>query len=194
LCHCCPLEDWESSLPFVLVFPCDLQEHCLYLAWFKVGSDLSVWLGEIICHRWLFEQLLVPSVHHIARVKLSLDPTMRRSGKPPHQLVYRHTSSNSIKFSLMPSCLIRFWIRCHVHQWWCTCEWLGITSHTTLMISSCLSDITQISRPKLTITLRIRRRNQPQLPLFSFSTMAITMSIVPSYFPIKNMLSVDNTL
>jgi hypothetical protein len=80
-----PLEDWESSLPFVLVFPCDLQEHCLYLAWFKVGSDLSVWLGEIICHRWLFEQLLVPSVRHIARVKLSLDPTMRRSGKPPHQ-------------------------------------------------------------------------------------------------------------
>jgi hypothetical protein len=29
----------------------------------------------------------VPSVRHIARVKLSLDPTMRRSGKPPHQSV-----------------------------------------------------------------------------------------------------------
>jgi hypothetical protein len=46
-----------------------------------------VWLGEIIYHRWLFEQLLVPSVHHIARVKLSLDPTMRRSGKPPHHFL-----------------------------------------------------------------------------------------------------------
>jgi hypothetical protein len=94
LCHCCPLEDWESSLPFVLVFPCDLQEHCLYLAWFKVGSDLSVWLGEIICHRWLFEQLLVPSVRHIARAKLSLDPTVRRSGKPPHHLpmLWKHAT------------------------------------------------------------------------------------------------------
>jgi hypothetical protein len=81
-----PLEDWENSLPFVLVFSCDLHEHCLYLAWFKVGSELSVWLSEIICHRWLFEQLLVPLVRHIARVKLSLDPTMRRSGKPPHHL------------------------------------------------------------------------------------------------------------
>jgi hypothetical protein len=28
----------------------------------------------------------VPSVRHIARVKLSLDPMMRRSGKPPHHL------------------------------------------------------------------------------------------------------------
>jgi hypothetical protein len=27
----------------------------------------------------------VSSVHHIARVKLSLDSMMRRSGKPPHQ-------------------------------------------------------------------------------------------------------------
>jgi hypothetical protein len=26
-----------------------------------------VWLGEIICHRWLFEQLLVPSVRRVAR-------------------------------------------------------------------------------------------------------------------------------
>jgi hypothetical protein len=64
-----------------------LQEHCLYLAWFKVSSDLSVWLGEIICHRWLFEQLLVPLVRHITRVKLSLDPMMRRSGKHPHHYV-----------------------------------------------------------------------------------------------------------
>jgi hypothetical protein len=95
LCHCCPLEDWESSLPFVLVFPCDLQEHCLYLVWFKVGSDLSVGLGKIICHRWLFEQLLVPLVRHIARVKLPLDPTMRRSGKPPHHLAWRPPESLS---------------------------------------------------------------------------------------------------
>jgi hypothetical protein len=86
LCHCCPLEDWEFSLPFVLVFPCDLQEHCLYLVWVTLGIDLSVWLGEIICHRWLFEQLLVPSVRQVARVKLSLDPTTRRLGKPPHHL------------------------------------------------------------------------------------------------------------
>jgi hypothetical protein len=46
-----------------------------------------VWLGEIIYHRWLFEQLLVPLVRHITRVKLSLDPMMRRSGKPPHHYV-----------------------------------------------------------------------------------------------------------
>jgi hypothetical protein len=68
------------------VFPCDLQEHYLYLAWFRLGIDQIVWLGEIICHRWLFEQLLVPSVRQVAQVKLSPDPTTRRSGKPLHLL------------------------------------------------------------------------------------------------------------
>ena len=77
LCHSCPLEEWEFSLPFVLVFPYDVQEHCLYLEWFRLGIDQIVWLGEIIYHRWLFEQLLVSSVHQVAQVKLCPDPTAR---------------------------------------------------------------------------------------------------------------------
>ena len=86
LCHSCPLEDWEFSLPFVLVFPCDLQEHCLYLAWFRLGIDQIVWLGEIICHRWLFEQLLVPSVRQVARVKLS--PDLQREDRATPRISY----------------------------------------------------------------------------------------------------------
>ena len=48
LCHSCSLEDREFSLPFVLVCPCDLQEHFLYFAWIKLGIDQIVWLGAII--------------------------------------------------------------------------------------------------------------------------------------------------
>jgi hypothetical protein len=58
-----------------------------------------------------------------------------------------------------------------------------------------------------TTTFWTRQRNQPQLPLFSFSTMAnarstnwrfasmpIAMSNVPSYFLVKNVPSIDKTL
>jgi hypothetical protein len=116
------------------------------------------------------------------------------------------TSSKILKFSLIPLCLIRFWAKWRVHHRWCTGAWFGITSQTAFKIPSCLSEMTQISRPGLTATFRTRRRNQSQLPLFSFSTMAnvrgtnwqspsipIAMRNVHSYFSIKNVPSIDKT-
>lgn len=79
LFHCYPLRIGSLSLPFVLVFLCNSQEHCLSFPWFRLGMKQSLSLGQIICHRWLFKQLLMPSVCHVAWAKLSPNPTMRRS-------------------------------------------------------------------------------------------------------------------
>lgn len=76
LWHCCPLKELES-----------FSTICPSFMWFRLGIHKSMWLDEIIYHRWLFEHMLVQLVHQVALIKLSLNPTWRRLGKPTHLIV-----------------------------------------------------------------------------------------------------------
>jgi hypothetical protein len=82
-----------------------------------------------------------------------------------------------------------------------------MSSSTTFKMPTCLSDITQTSRLGPITTYLTSLRNQHQLSVSSFCTIAkdngtslssklvpIHISIVPSNFPVRNVPSIDQTM
>ena len=103
LCHSCPLEDWEFSLHLFLCILMILQE--LISTFGGSGRHQSIvcgWAKSFVTGVCL-EQLLVPSVRQVARIKLSpLRSYNEKMGNPPHHFGIQSYGLLGRIFTLFP--------------------------------------------------------------------------------------------